>query len=108
MNLYCVQDWPAFVGEHHYCVKEIAGALKVHPRTLERFFRAEFHRTPQQWVQRERMKRPRALLREGVLCVKDAATRLAYSGTATFVRAFRLAHKASPRRYLRRLARRRW
>jgi transcriptional regulator GlxA family with amidase domain len=107
MNLYCVQDWPERAAQAGYCVKAMAAALGVSPRTLERFFRSEFGQTPRVWVRRERMRRARALLRTGMLRVKEVAQRMGYHGAATFGRAFRRVNRCSPRRYVRQLSRRR-
>jgi AraC-like DNA-binding protein len=68
---------------------------------LFRHFRRATGLSPQQYVQRLRMRQARMLLAEGDLSVKQVAYACGFSDARYFSRRFRAAHGVPPSRYAR-------
>lgn len=81
---------------------EIAKALAVSPRRLQRDFQAVFGTTPFAWVREQRLRRAAAKLAAGEVSVTEAAFDAGYSGTSGFNRAARAILGLSPMDLIRR------
>lgn len=91
--------------EQHYqsdvSIRALARSLGVQRSTLFRHFRRATGLSPQQYVQRLRMRQARMLLAEGDLSVKQVAYACGFSDARYFSRRFRAAHGVPPSRYAR-------
>ncbi len=76
-------------------IEELAQAVHVSPRSLERAFRTETGLSPRQWRTRLRMHLARTLLDQGA-SVAATASRVGYTSLNAFVRAYRSRWGTTP------------
>ena len=107
MNLACVNDWETKAAQARYRPGQMARAMEVSVRTLERFFRAALKESPRHWLENRRDDHACALLREGRLSMKQVAAAVGFDDAAAFGRDFKARHGCSPHRFQMR-RRRKW
>ncbi|WP_158277504.1 substrate-binding domain-containing protein [Opitutus sp. ER46] len=92
--------------EHHRPIglKEIASALGVARRTLERRFAAEMNMTPHDFLVQTRLQRAKRLLRGPAPVVADVARECGYQCSSAFIRMFERQVGYSPEAFRRRMA----
>ena len=98
-GLGLIRDWAERAHQSQYCVAKLAATLRIHPRTLERFFRANLGTYPQCWLHEARMLRARALLQVPGTRIKEVAAELGYSRPHHFARHFKSAFGVAPSAY---------
>lgn len=81
---------------------DVAKALAISPRRLQRDFQAVFGTTPFAWVREQRLRRSAARLASGEITVTEAAFDAGYSDTSGFHRASRAILGLSPMDLIRR------
>jgi AraC-like DNA-binding protein len=85
-------------------VAALARVAGVSPFHFIRVFRATFGETPHRYLQRRRVERAMALLRETHRSVTDVCLAVGFTSLGTFSRTFRAVVGESPRAYRRRTA----
>ncbi|MBW8481134.1 helix-turn-helix domain-containing protein [Actinomadura parmotrematis] len=85
-------------------VPALARIAHVSETHFARTFRATFGETPHRYLQRRRVERAMALLRESDRSVTDVCFEVGFSSLGTFSRTFRGIVGTSPREYRRRAA----
>lgn len=70
-------------------VRDLCEYLQVSEHALKALFHSEFQVSPQQYIQRLRMRRAEKFLQEGKLSVKEIAYKLGYRHPNDFSRAYR-------------------
>jgi AraC-like DNA-binding protein len=83
-------------------VPTLARIAHVSPSHFSRSFKATFGETPHRYLQRRRIERAMALLRDTATPVTDAALIVGFSSLGTFSRTFRDVVGVSPSEYRRR------
>jgi transcriptional regulator GlxA family with amidase domain len=81
-----------------YDAKELARLCHLSVRQLERNFRRELGRTPQDWLNEERIKTSQQLLLSGQP-VKVVALELGFKQTSHFCRQFKSLHNLTPSQF---------
>jgi AraC-like DNA-binding protein len=90
-----IGNWPQRAAQAHYHATELARNSGVCLRELEYFFAQEYHRTPQDWLNRLRLHEalpPLAQRRR----IKGLAYELGYKHPRNFSRAFKKFYGISP------------
>ncbi|HEY9395733.1 MAG TPA: AraC family transcriptional regulator [Nocardioides sp.] len=89
--------------DRHYAepldVAAIARVAHVSPAHFSRRFKAVFGETPHRYLQRRRIERSMALLRDTATPVTDVALRVGFTSLGTFSRTFRDIVGTSPTDY---------
>lgn len=80
-------------------VPALAGIAHVSPAHFSRTFRATFGETPHRYLQRRRVERAMALLRETDRSVTDISYDVGFGSPGTFSRTFHAIVGRSPRAY---------
>jgi AraC-like DNA-binding protein len=89
---------------HPLDVAALARVAGLSPFHFIRVFRATFGETPHRYLQRRRVERAMALLRETDRSVTDVCLAVGFASLGTFSRTFRAIVGESPRAYRRRTA----
>jgi len=97
-RLQAIQNWPQVAHDASYSVSALASFCKVSVRSLERLFLPAFGSTPRRWLNRLRMQRAIALLRDGSN-IKETAACLGYEDASHFSREFKKHYGFAPKRY---------
>lgn len=82
------EQWMKLAIEARYDSKNLASLRKITPRQLQRIFRAGFGRTPQDWLNEQRILAAQELLRAGVPA-KIVAIDLGFKQASHFSRQFK-------------------
>jgi AraC-like DNA-binding protein len=85
-------------------ISALAGTAKVSPAHFIRTFRAVFGETPHRYLQRRRVERAMALLRQTNLSVTEVCHAVGFTSLGTFSRTFRAIVGESPTSHRRRAA----
>ncbi|WP_086787829.1 helix-turn-helix transcriptional regulator [Crossiella equi] len=80
-------------------VPALARIALLSPTHFTRSFRATFGETPHRYLQRRRIERAMALLREPSVTVTEVAGRVGFESLGTFSRTFRAVLGQSPSQY---------
>ena len=86
-------------------VPALARVALMSPTHFTRSFRATFGETPHRYLQRRRIERAMALLRDPGLTVTEVALRVGFESLGTFSRTFRAVVGVPPSEYRTRAAR---
>jgi AraC-like DNA-binding protein len=97
-RMITVQDWEALAGAAHYDAKELARLCHLSVRQLERDFRRDLERTPQDWLNEQRIKAAQPMLLAGEL-VKYVALELGFKQVSHFCRQFKSLHNLTPSQF---------
>jgi AraC-like DNA-binding protein len=92
------QDWEALAGAAHYDAKGLAGLCHVSVRQLERDFRRDLERTPQDWLNEQRLIAAQQMLLAGTM-VKVVALELGFKQVSHFCRQFKSLHNLTPSQF---------
>ena len=91
--------WEALAGAARYDAKELAKLCGLSVRQLERNFRRRFARSPQDWLNEQRIAAARRLLLSGQL-VKVVAFELGFKQPSHFCRHFKEYCRLTPSRFV--------
>ncbi|MFW0793782.1 helix-turn-helix transcriptional regulator [Gordonia sp. CPCC 205515] len=69
-------------------VAALAAVAHISPAHFSRVFKATFGETPHRYLQRRRIERASALLRETTMSISDISTAVGFGSFATFTRTF--------------------
>ena len=92
------QGWENLAGVAHYDVGELAKLGNLSLRQLQRDFRQNFGRTPQDWLNEQRIKAAQQLLLSGQP-VKVVALELGFKQTSHFCRQFKSFNNLTPSQF---------
>ena len=81
-----------------YRSRELARLCQVSPRQLERYFRARYERSPQEWLDKVRLREAADLLRGGKH-VKEVAFELSFVHPSHFIRKFKQFYRCTPLKF---------
>ena len=82
----------------HYEANKLAAMCHLSVRQLEREFRLRFARSPQDWLNKQRLEASQELLLSG-LPVKKVAIELGFKQASHFNRQFKLQYNVTPGRF---------
>jgi AraC-like DNA-binding protein len=88
-------EWRKRARNAGYCSERLARDLAISRRQLSRYTRTAFGRSPQDWLDHERLNEARELLK-AIRCVKEVAFELGFKTTAHFSRRFKHFHGIPP------------
>src|SRR5215472_2270420 len=77
------EDWKQMAASAHFDCKELAKLNKVSVRQLQRIFRSKLNRTPQDWLNEQRILAAREMLRVGEP-IKKVALDLGFKQSSHF------------------------
>jgi transcriptional regulator GlxA family with amidase domain len=90
------EQWRVLGGASRYDANELARRLCISTRQLQRVFRLQFDRSPQDWLNEQRILRARELLLSGSHSVKEVALDLGFKQVSHFCRQFKLRNHLTP------------
>jgi AraC-like DNA-binding protein len=90
--------WERLAEAARYDAKELAKLCHLSVRQLERDFRRDLGRTPQDWLNEQRIKAAQPLLLSGQP-VKVVALELGFKQVSHFCRQFKSMHKLTPSQF---------
>jgi len=93
------QGWEQLAGAARYDAKELAKLCRLSIRQLERDFRRTLTRTPQDWLNEQRIKAAQQLLLSGQP-VKVVAYELGFKQSSHFCRQFKLQSNLTPSQFV--------
>jgi AraC-like DNA-binding protein len=99
VDIHDFAGWRKRARNSGYCSKRLARDLEISRRTLARYTQTAFGRSPQEWLDRERLNEARELLKE-LRCVKQVAFELGFKQISHFSRRFKLLHGLPPTDFL--------
>jgi AraC-like DNA-binding protein len=94
-----IAEWRKRARASGYCARRLAGVLGISHRQLTRYTRSVFGRSPQDWLDEERLRDARERLKE-LRSVKEVAFELGFKQSSHFSREFKLVHGISPAGFL--------
>src|SRR5215472_5677970 len=83
-----------------YDARELARLFEMSPRQLQRKFSRYMKRSPQEWLNAQRIMASRQLLLSGVT-VKEVAFELGFKQVSHFCRQFKKYHNVTPSEFVR-------
>lgn len=83
-----------------YDARELARLFEMSPRQLQRKFNRYAKRSPQEWLNAQRIMASRRLLLSGV-AVKEVAFELGFKQVSHFCRQFKMYHQMTPSEFVR-------
>ena len=93
-----LEQWEQLAGAARYDAKELAKLCNLSVRQLERDFRRGLERSPQDWLNEQRIKAAQQLLLSGQP-VKVVALELGFKQTSHFCRQFKSQVNLTPSQY---------
>lgn len=93
------EDWQRLARQSGYNASQLSKALQVCPRQLHRYTRRLFGRSPQEWLDEERLNLATEMLKQS-RSVKWVAFQLGFKQVSHFSREFKLRHRLSPTAFL--------
>ncbi|MGB7748310.1 MAG: helix-turn-helix domain-containing protein [Verrucomicrobiia bacterium] len=93
-----LERWEQLAGTACYDAKELAKICHLSVRQLERDFRHLLARSPQDWLNKQRIKAAQQLLRSD-LPVKVVALELGFKQASHFCRQFKSFHHLTPSQF---------
>ncbi len=93
------QHWLRMASLSDYNAHKLAELTGVTVRQLERYFYSDFHRSPQDWLNEQRMIAARYLLLEAT-SIKSVAIHLGFKTASHFSHVFKHCYDVSPSKYL--------
>lgn len=91
--------WENLAGTAHYKARELAKLCGMSTRQLERLFQRELNRTPQDWLNEQRIDAAWRLLMLGG-SVKSVAFELGFKQVSHFCRQFKAYKRVTPSQFL--------
>ena len=92
-------DWERLASVARYDATELAALCQWTLRQLQRQFQRQFARTPQEWLNEQRLKAASARLLAGQP-VKVVAAELGYKQASHFCRQFKAQHQLTPSEFV--------
>src|SRR6266404_6785429 len=99
IDIYDLEYWRRVALESRYCVRSVCTKAGVSQRQLQRYTRLIFGRSPQQWLNEERLMSAGNRLKES-RSVKAVAWDLGFKQVSHFSREFRCYYGLSPSAFL--------
>jgi transcriptional regulator GlxA family with amidase domain len=93
--------WKNLAGAAHYDARELAKLCALSTRQLQRLFKQEIQRSPQDWLNEQRIEAARHLLLSGD-SVKWVAFELGFKQVSHFCRQFKVYNNVTPSQFLNR------
>ena len=93
-------NWEDLARLAHYDANELAKLCEISTRQLQRHFRRQFRRTPQNWLNERRLLAAQSLLVSGD-SVKKVALDLGYKQSSHFCRQFKTRNNMTPSQFAR-------
>jgi AraC-like DNA-binding protein len=93
------EEWQGLAGDAQYNARNLAKLCGISNRQLQRRFQREFGRTPQEWLDEQRIKAAGQLLLLGEP-LKKVAFDLGYKQTSHFCRKFKSKFKLTPSQFI--------
>jgi transcriptional regulator GlxA family with amidase domain len=90
-----VHELTALAPQCHYASQALARTLDITPRQLQRVFAVSVGRTPQEWLNEQRLLAARDML-SSARTVKEVAYALGFSSASRFSRAFKKRFGVAP------------
>lgn len=97
-NLRGTAQWLILARSSHYNARMLAEMCGVTLRQLERYFEGDLGRSPQDWLNEQRMVAARYLLAE-IPLVKTVGIKLGYKRLSHFSRDFKRCYGITPSRF---------
>jgi transcriptional regulator GlxA family with amidase domain len=94
-----IEDWEQLAPIAQYDAKKMAELCKLSVRQLQRDFRRQFARTPQDWLNEQRLKAAQDLLLSGK-SIKLVAFELGFKQASHFCRQFKAYHNLTPSEFI--------
>ena len=94
-----LERWEQLAGTASYDAKELAKLCHLSVRQLERDFRRSLERSPQDWLNEQRIKAAQQLLLSGQP-VKAVAFELGFKQPSHFCRKFKLLNNLTPSKFV--------
>jgi AraC-like DNA-binding protein len=91
--------WDKLAEAAHYDAKELARLCALSPRQLQRKFRRDLKRSPQDWLNEQRIEAARRLLLSGGQ-VKRVALELGFKQVSHFCRQFKFYNHMTPSQFM--------
>ena len=80
--------WQSQAGPAEYNARKLADLSQISLRQLERYFRADFGRPPQEWLSQKRIERACEMLQEAE-SIKEVAYKVGFKQPSHFCREFK-------------------
>jgi len=93
-----LEQWQQLAGVAHYDAKELAKLCNLSVRQLERDFRLSLERSPQAWLNEQRIEAAKQLLLSGQP-VKVVASELGFKQSSHFCRQFKSQVNLTPSQF---------
>src|SRR5581483_9701131 len=93
------KDWKELAERARYDAKNLAALCRISSRQLQREFRRQLGRSPQDWLDEQRISAARRLLLAGEPLKKVAAD-LGFKQTSHFCRRFKSINKMTPSAFI--------
>ncbi|HXR46659.1 MAG TPA: helix-turn-helix transcriptional regulator [Candidatus Limnocylindrales bacterium] len=93
------QQWLEMAQKSNYSATLLSKKLKVSPRQLRRFTHVDFGRSPQNWLNEQRLVRAGKMLKR-LRSVKAVAFQLGFKQVSHFSREFKLQYGVAPTAFL--------
>jgi transcriptional regulator GlxA family with amidase domain len=94
-----VERWDQLASTAHYDARELAKLCNLSVRQLEREFQRFLKRTPQDWLNEQRIKAALPMLLSGEQ-VKKVALELRFKQVSHFCRQFKLQNRLTPSQFV--------
>jgi transcriptional regulator GlxA family with amidase domain len=94
-----VIDWPELAQKSTYQATRLAKELQVSQRQLRRYTHALFGRSPQDWLNEQRLLQAGKMMKK-MRIAKAVAFRLGFKQVSHFSRAFKLHYGVCPTKFL--------
>jgi len=94
-----VGEWKDLAAQARYNARNLAALCRLSERQLQRQFRGHFGRSPQDWLDEQRIAAAAQLLLSGEP-VKKVAYDLGFKQTSHFCRQFKSRHKMTPSEFV--------
>jgi AraC-like DNA-binding protein len=94
-----IQDWLARARAAQWCAATLANDCGVSPRQLQRYFQRTYARTPQDWLNEQRLQTAPTKLLTGQP-IKVVASELGFKQSSHFCREFKAYHQMTPSEFV--------
>lgn len=91
-------QWDRLAADSVYNSRKLARLKGVTPRQLQRIFQTQFGRSPQQWLNEQRVLAAKGLLRIGAP-IKKVSNDLGFKQTSHFCRQFKIMNGLTPTQF---------
>jgi transcriptional regulator GlxA family with amidase domain len=99
IDIHNLEEWARMAQQSAYRVGPLTRELKVSRRQLQRYTRQAFGKSPQQWLDAQRLIRAAEMLQQS-FSVKAVCFELGFKQVSHFSREFKLYHGLPPTRFV--------